>query len=158
VCQVEKITTELEHKDQKAQNELNRIEFERERRRVIKEVRTEAHALSAARKKKGFALVPPPSLPPFLCPLLTSSLWQILESIQKKNERYEAIKTGEKTLRSMTDKMEEVMSKTKAEIRVCILDFTSLHTSSDTHLFPAHYVSVLCCCVVSSDGDDEINF
>jgi hypothetical protein len=41
-----------------------------------------------------------------------------LENIQKKNERYEAIKTGEKTLRSMTDKMEEVMAKTKAEIRV----------------------------------------
>jgi DNA repair ATPase RecN len=51
--QVEKITTELEQKDQKAQNELNRIEYERERRRVIKEVRTEAHALSAARKKKA---------------------------------------------------------------------------------------------------------
>ena len=50
---MEKINTELEEKDQKAQNELNRIEYERERRRVIKEVRTEAHALSAARKKKA---------------------------------------------------------------------------------------------------------
>jgi hypothetical protein len=72
VCQVEKITTELEHKDQKAQNELNRIEFERERRRVIKEVRTEAHALSAARKKKADDFRKqrvrscPPSLPPSL--------------------------------------------------------------------------------------------
>jgi hypothetical protein len=51
--QVGKITSELELKDQKTQNELNRIEFERERRKVIKEVRSEAHALSAARRKKA---------------------------------------------------------------------------------------------------------
>jgi hypothetical protein len=52
-CQVGKISTELELKDQKAQNELSRIEYERERRKVIKEVRSEAHALSAARRKKA---------------------------------------------------------------------------------------------------------
>lgn len=43
----------MEEKEQKAQNELNRVEHERERRRVIKEVRSEAHALSAARRKKA---------------------------------------------------------------------------------------------------------
>lgn len=41
-----------------------------------------------------------------------------MENIKKKNDRYQAIKDGEKTLRSMTDKIAEVMSKTKAEIRV----------------------------------------
>lgn len=43
-----------------------------------------------------------------------------MENIKKKNDRYQAIKDGEKTLRSMTDKIAEVMSKTRAEIRVII--------------------------------------
>jgi hypothetical protein len=40
------------------------------------------------------------------------------DSIKLKNDRYDAIKEGERTLRSMTEKIEEVMSKTRAEIRI----------------------------------------
>jgi ElaB/YqjD/DUF883 family membrane-anchored ribosome-binding protein len=70
------------------------------------------------------------------------------ESIRRKNERYEIIKTGEKTLRQLTDSMEEVMSKTKAEIKADVQRLSTkdmLTTSnvvrkvkehSDTVLFP----------------------
>ena len=46
-----------------------------------------------------------------------------MENIKKKNDRYQAIKDGEKTLRSMTDKIAEVMSKTRVEIRVSFSQF-----------------------------------
>ena len=43
----------MDEKEQKALNELNRVEYERERRKTIKDVREEAHELSAARRRKA---------------------------------------------------------------------------------------------------------
>lgn len=72
------------------------------------------------------------------------------ESIRRKNERYQIIKTGEKTLRQLTDSMEEVMSKTKAEIKAEVERLNtkdmlttdnvlqSVKKHSDTVLFPRY--------------------
>ncbi len=65
-------------------------------------MRQESHALSAARRKKADEF----------------RKQRILENIEKKNGKYKAIKDGERTLKSMTEKMAEVMAKTRAEIRV----------------------------------------
>jgi hypothetical protein len=45
-------------------------------------------------------------------------LLQLEDSIRAKDERYQAIKDGEKALKRMTESITEVISKTKMELTV----------------------------------------
>ena len=122
--------------------ELERVEAQRERRRQIKEVRLEAYNLAAARRKKAEDY----------------RRKAMEESIQRKNERYNIIKTGQQTLRQLTSSMEEVVSKTKAELKAEVESLNSkdmLTTENVLARVAKHSDSVLFPRLQNRFGTDE---
>lgn len=94
--------SELEKKEELARKVLEENEEQRNRRRAIKDVRQQSFELAAIRRKKA----------------LDFRKEKLEESIKTKDERYKAIRDGERALKQMTDSITEVISKTKMELTV----------------------------------------
>jgi len=124
--------SELERRDELARQVFEENEAQRSRRRAIKDVRQQSFELAAIRRKKA----------------LDFRKQKLEESIRSKDERYQAIKDGEKALKRMTESITEVISKTKMEL-TCQMDrlnskdmlttenvVSKVHEHNDTVLFP----------------------
>lgn len=123
---------ELERRDELARQVFEENEEQRHRRQAIKDVRQQSFELAAIRRKKA----------------MDFRKEQLEDSIRAKDERYKAIKDGEKALKRMTESITEVISKTKMEL-TCQMNrlnskdmltadnvMTKVHEHNDTVLFP----------------------
>ena len=98
---VNRTQAELDIKDALAKQELERLKAQQERRRNIKLIRLEAFELSAYRRKKADDY----------------KQAKLRHDLKIKDDRYQAVREGERRLQHMRHTMHEIVKKTKFELR-----------------------------------------
>ena len=98
---IEKIKADLEYREMMTRQELERVRDAQQRRKNIKAIRQEAFELSAVRRQKA----------------VEHRNEKLVEALQRKEGRANAIKEGEATLDHMRSAMKEVIAKTTYELR-----------------------------------------